>query len=124
MTSTSVQTLDHARPAGARSTALAPAPAEPRRHPEDLTRVLITTEIVVAAVLVAREFARRPGSSKALVTMGPGGWVSMRGGAVAVRPARRPWGRPRPIPPVVTRPRAFPFWARVISAVPLQHLVG
>jgi hypothetical protein len=123
MNTTPVLTTDHAVPSGARSTLVRPAPADAPRH-LDLTRVITTTEIVIGAVLVARELARRPGSSKALVTMGPGGWVSMRGGTVAVRPARRPFGRPRPLPASATDVRRVPLWARVISAVPLQRLVG
>ena len=123
MNSTSVLHTEHA-PSGARSTLLRPAPDHAGRPALDLTRVLTTTEIVVGAVLVARELARRPGSSKAMVTMGPGGWVSMRGGTVAVRPARHPLGRPRPIPASSTAVRRVPLWARVISAVPLQRLVA
>ena len=53
--------------------------------------------------------------------MGPGGWVSMKGGSLAIRPARRPWGRPRPVAHLETPQRA-PVWARVLSAVPLQAL--
>jgi hypothetical protein len=88
----------------------------------DLTRVVVTAEVVVGAVVVARTLARRSGAPKALVTMGPGGWVSMKGGTVAVRPARRPLGRPRPghVPPTSQR---APLWARVLSAVPLQALM-
>ncbi|HYY10331.1 MAG TPA: hypothetical protein VE781_05295 [Kineosporiaceae bacterium] len=98
----------------------APVPAAP--PPVDLTRIVTTTEVVVGAVLVARYLSRRPGSSTAHVTMGPGGWVSMKGGAVAVRPSSRPFGRPTPIRPVPSGERA-PLWARVLSAVPLQALV-
>ncbi len=88
----------------------------------DVTRIVTTTEVVVGAVLVARELARRPGAPRARVTMGPGGWVSMKGGTVAVRPGSRPWGRPRPVP--ATEPsRRAPLWARVLSAVPLRSLV-
>lgn len=117
-------TSDHA--VGAVSTRIpdtrAAEPPPPPRGPVtvDLTRILTTAEVVVGAVLVARALARRPGSSKALVTMGPGGWVSMKGGTVAVRRGSRPWGRRKPIVPVATG-RA-PLWARVLSAVPLQAL--
>jgi len=86
----------------------------------DVTRVLTTAEVVLGAVLVARYLSHRPGSSKALVTMGPGGWVSMKGGTVAVRRGSRPWGRPRQLPVPVTE--HAPLWARVLSAVPLQVL--
>ena len=93
-----------------------------RWHPAvDLTRLLTTAEIVAGAVLMARILARRPSGPKAHVSMGPGGWVSMKGGSLAVRPASRPWGRPRPLPFPKTTPRA-PVWARVLSAVPLQAL--
>jgi hypothetical protein len=89
----------------------------------DVTRLLTTAEVVAGAVLVARVLARRPSAPKAQVTMGPGGWVSMKGGALAVRPASRPWGRPRPFPHPQTTQRA-PLWARVLSAVPLQALIN
>jgi hypothetical protein len=87
----------------------------------DVTRVLVTAEVVAGAVVIAYRLARRPGAPRARVTMGPGGWVSMKGGAVSVRPASRPLGRPRRV--TATRPgdRA-PLWARVLSAVPLQAL--
>jgi len=90
--------------------------------PLDVNAIIMTTEFVVGAVLVARYLSRRPGSSKALVTMGPGGWVSMKGGTVAVRRGSRWWARPTPIRPVSTGGRA-PMWARVLSAVPLQALM-
>jgi hypothetical protein len=96
---------------------------EVRWHPAvDITRLLTTAEIVVGAVLVAHRLARRPSAAKAQVTMGPGGWVSLKGGAVAVRPASRPWGRPRPPAPGSGTQRP-PVWARLISAVPLQSLI-
>jgi len=78
--------------------------------------------VVVGAILVARYLSRRPGSNKALVTMGPGGWVSMKGGTVAVRRGSRPFGRPRPVRPTSTGERV-PLWARVLAAVPLQALM-
>jgi hypothetical protein len=93
----------------------------PRRAGLDLTRVVTTAEVVVGAVVVARLLARRAGAPKAFVTMGPGGWVSMKGGTVAVRRGSRPWGRPMPVRPA-TAGRA-PLWARVLSAVPLQALM-
>ena len=89
----------------------------------DVTRLLTTAELVAGAVLIARILARRPSGPKAQVTMGPGGWVSMKGGSLAIRPARRPWGRPRPIAHLETPTRA-PVWARVLSAVPLQALAN
>ena len=88
----------------------------------DVTRIVTTGEVVVGAVLVARYLSRRPGSSKALVTMGPGGWVSMKGGTVAVRRGSRPWARPTPVRPTSNGERV-PLWARVLSAVPLQALM-
>jgi hypothetical protein len=87
----------------------------------DATRVIMTAEIVAGAVAVAYRLARRPSAPKAQVTMGPGGWVSMKGGTVSVRSSRRPFGRPRAIGPTKPDARA-PLWARVISAVPLQSL--
>jgi hypothetical protein len=88
----------------------------------DVTRVIVTAEIVAGAVVVAYRLARRPSAPKAQVTMGPGGWVSMKGGTVSVRSARRPFGRPRAIGRTKPAARA-PLWARVISAVPLQSLI-
>jgi hypothetical protein len=93
-----------------------------QQGPVDLTRLLTTAEVVVGAVLVAYRLSRRPAAPKAVVTMGPGGWVSMKGGTVAVRPASRPWGRPRPLPHPASTERA-PVWACVLSAVPLQSLI-
>jgi hypothetical protein len=95
-----------------------------RRKPTaDITRVVTTAELVVGAVLVARYLSHRPGAAKALVTMGPGGWVSMKGGTVAVRRGSRPWARPKALQPPSTGQGA-PLWARVLSAVPLQSLMG
>lgn len=94
-----------------------------RWHPVvDVTKVVTTAELVVGGVLIARRLAARPSAAKAVVTMGPGGWVSMKGGVMAVRPARRAWRRTRPAAtgPLPRRPT----WARLLSAVTLQSLVG
>jgi hypothetical protein len=94
-----------------------------RWHPAiDLTRVITTAEFAVGAVLVARRLAARPSGAKALVTMGPGGWVSMKGGAMAVQPAERGWRKHGP-PTAATAPRR-PWWARLLSAKTLQSLLG
>jgi hypothetical protein len=85
----------------------------------DVTRLLTTAALVAGSVLVARQLARRPSAAKARVSMGPGGWVSMKGGVMAVRPAERGWRRRRPVPPPVRRP----WWARLLAAVTLQSLV-
>ncbi|MGY1663443.1 hypothetical protein ACI78Q_19635 [Geodermatophilus sp. SYSU D00705] len=85
----------------------------------DVTRLLTTAEVVVGGVLVARQLARRPSAAKARVSMGPGGWVSMKGGVMAVRPAEHAWRRRRPLPPRVRRP----WWARLLAAVTLESLV-
>ena len=96
-----------------------------RWHPAvDWTRVITTAEVVVGSVLIARRLARRPSGAKALVTMGPGGWVSMKGGAMAVRPAARGWRRQKPGPQVPARTRRRPWWARLLAAKSLQSLVG
>lgn len=114
-----------------RATTTAPSPAAAPRPDSDscrrpaaseVTRIVTTAEVVVGAVLVARYLSRRPGSSKALVTMGPGGWVSMKGGTVALRRGSRWWARPTPVRPTSTGERV-PLWARVLSAVPLQALM-
>ena len=89
----------------------------------DVTKVITTAEVVVGAVLVARRLAARPSGAKALVTMGPGGWVSMKGGAMSLRPANRAWiPRRRPAAtPAAARRR--PWWARLLSAKALDALV-
>jgi len=87
----------------------------------DVTRVVVTAQLVVGAVLVARELARRPSGAKAAVVMGPGGWVSMKGGAMTVRPARRGWRRLPSGRPGGQRAGRRPAWARLLSAVPLQR---
>jgi hypothetical protein len=93
-----------------------------RWHPVvDVTKVITTAELVVGGVMIARRLAARPSAAKAAVTMGPGGWVSMKGGVMAVRPARYAW-RARP---TTTGPlRRRPWWARLLAAVPLRSLVG
>jgi hypothetical protein len=88
----------------------------------DVTRVVTTAELVVGGVLIARQLAARPSGARAAVVMGPGGWVSMKGGSMAVRPAKRAWRRLRsPGPPAAAR---RPWWARLLSATMLQSLVG
>ncbi|SDL88056.1 hypothetical protein SAMN05660642_01114 [Geodermatophilus siccatus] len=94
-----------------------------RWHPVvDVTRVLTTAELVVGGVLTARRLAARPSAAKATVTMGPGGWVSMKGGVMAVRPARRAWRRTRPAGagPLPRRP----WWARLLAATALESVLG
>lgn len=95
-----------------------------RWHPAvDVTRVITTAELVVGGVLIARRLAARPSAAKAAVTMGPGGWVSMKGGVMAVRPAERGWRRKRSAAASVPRTRR-PWWARLLSATTLQSLLG
>lgn len=89
----------------------------------DVTRVITVTEIVVGAVLVANRVLSRPPGTTAKVTMGPGGWVSMKGGAMAVRPARRIWRRLGSHAAVAPQPRR-PVWARLLAAKTLQSLVS
>ena len=92
----------------------------------DVTRLLVTAEVVVGAVVVAQRLAARPSAAKAVVTMGPGGWVSMKGGAMAVRPARRGWSAlPRPRSgraPSTSLPKR-PLWARLLAATTLQAVL-
>jgi hypothetical protein len=96
-----------------------------RWHPAlDWTRVITTAEVMLGGVLIARRLAARPSGAKALVTMGPGGWVSMKGGAMAVRPAERGWRRRRTAPPAVATRTRRPWWARLLAAKSLQALVG
>ena len=89
-----------------------------RWHPAvDWTRVITTAEVMVGGVVIARRIAARPSGAKALVSMGPGGWVSMRGGAMAVRPAGRGWRRRS-----VGAARRRPWWARLLRARRLESL--
>lgn len=81
----------------------------------DWTRVITTAEVVLGAVLVARRLAARPAAAKASVTMGPGGWVSLKGGAMTVRPTGR--GRRSRHDGVGAR---RPWWARLLRATPLD----
>jgi hypothetical protein len=96
-----------------------------RWHPVvDLTRVVTTAEVVLGGVLIARRIAARPSAAKAQVTMGPGGWVSMKGGVMAVRPAERAWRRRRStLSPAAPRTRR-PWWARLLAATTLESLLG
>jgi len=96
-----------------------------RWHPVvDVTRVLTTAELVVGGVLIARRLAARPSAAKAHVTMGPGGWVSMKGGVMAVRPAERGWLRRRSPPAAAASRMRRPLWARILSATALGSLLG
>ena len=96
-----------------------------RWHPSvDWTRVITTAEVVVGGVLVARRLADRPSAAKARVTMGPGGWVSMKGGVMAVRPAERGWRRQRAHPAVAVPRTRRPWWARLLAATTLESLLG
>jgi hypothetical protein len=96
-----------------------------RWHPAvDWTRVITTAEVMAGGVLIAHRLATRPSAAKARVTMGPGGWVSMRGGVMAVRPAERAWRRGRPHRTIAPSPRRRPWWARLLGAMTLESLVG
>lgn len=96
-----------------------------RWHPVvDLTRVITTAEIMVGGVLVARRLAQRPSAAKAVVSMGPGGWVSMKGGVMAVRPAERGWLRRRARPIPAAAPERRPWWARLLAASTLESILG
>ncbi len=91
-----------------------------RWHPVvDVTRVVTTAEVVLGAVVVASRLAGRPPAAHARVTMGPGGWVSLKSGSVSLRPARRVWRRTRP-----TASGRRPWWARLLAATALERLVG
>jgi hypothetical protein len=96
-----------------------------RWHPAvDWTRVITTTEVVVGGVLIARRLAARPSAAKARVTMGPGGWVSMKGGVMAVRPAERGWRRQQHRPATAASRARRPWWARLLAATTLESLLG
>jgi len=96
-----------------------------RWHPVvDLTRVITTAEVMVGGVLIARRLAARPSAAKARVTMGPGGWVSMKGGVMAVRPAERGWRRRRPHAPAAVPRTRRPWWARLLAATTLESVLG
>lgn len=90
-------------------------------HPAlDVTRLLTTGGWLVGAVLIANRLAARPSAACANVTMGPGGWVNMKGGSMAVRPSSRLWRRQHP----ATRPSQRPWWARLLAAKSLQSLLS
>lgn len=91
-----------------------------RWHPVvDLTRVITTAEVVLGGVLIAQRLASSPSAAKARVPMGPGGWVSMKGRVMAVRPAERGWRR-RASPPPATR---RPWSARLLAATTLESIL-
>ncbi|WP_336033088.1 hypothetical protein [Geodermatophilus sp. FMUSA9-8] len=91
-----------------------------RWHPVvDVTRVVTTAEVVLGAVAVASRLAGRPSAARARVTMGPGGWVSLKSGTVSLRPAGRGWRRTRP-----ATPARRPWWARLLAATALERLLG
>ncbi len=91
-----------------------------RWHPVvDVTRVLTTAEVVLGAVVVASRLAGRPPAAHARVTMGPGGWVSLKSGTVSLRPARR--ARRRTHPAATAR---RPWWARLLAATALERLLA
>jgi hypothetical protein len=75
-------------------------------------------------VLIARRLAARPSAAKARVTMGPGGWVSMKGGVMAVRRAERGWRRHRTHPAAAVPRTRRPWWARLLAATTLESLLG
>ena len=73
--------------------------------------------------LEAQQWAR-PSAAKARVTMGPGGWVSMTGGVMAVRSAERGWRRRRSPAPIAVGRTRRPWWARLLAATTLESIVG
>jgi hypothetical protein len=96
-----------------------------RWHPAvDWTRVITTAELMVGGAVIARRLAARPSAAKARVTMGPGGWVSMKGGVMAVRPAERGWRRRRGSPSAAAPRTRRPWWARLLAATTLESLLG
>jgi hypothetical protein len=101
-------------------------PAAELRSGVDWTRLLVTAQWVVGAVLVANRLAARPSAAVAHVAMGPGGWVSMKGGAMSVRPAGRAWTSRRIGAPSEAgrggSPRR-PWWAHLLNARALQALL-
>ncbi|MGY1734974.1 hypothetical protein [Geodermatophilus sp. SYSU D00684] len=97
-----------------------------RWHPVvDVTRVVTTAEVVLGAVAVASRLAGRPPAARARVTMGPGGWVSLKSGTVSLRPARRAWW-PTHLRAPGYRGAAVrrPWWARLLAATALERLAG
>ncbi|MCM3882336.1 hypothetical protein [Frankia sp. R82] len=71
------------------------------RHPAlNLTATMVAAEVAIGAVAVARQLARRGPAPRAYVRMGPGGWVSLRGGSVRTRggPHRTGHGHRHPVP--------------------------
>lgn len=76
------------------------------------TAVVVAAELGLAAIAVADRLARRAGAPRADVRMGPGGWVSLKGGRLDAR-GMRASGRPR------REPVQRPLWARMIRAWPI-----
>lgn len=74
--------VEAAGPPPAGGAATEPLSVAVRRSPVDLTAVAVVGEIAVGAVAVAWQLARRQPAPHANVQMGPGGWVSLRGGRV------------------------------------------
>ena len=71
---------------------------------ERLTAVVTATAGLVAAVGCVAAAVRRPAARVDRLTMGPGGWVSFKGG-----------GKPRPRGP------RRPWWAVILQARPLDR---
>jgi hypothetical protein len=96
-----------------------------RWHPAvDWTRVITTAEVMVGGALIARRLAARASAARARVTMGPGGWVSMKAGVMAVRLAERGWRRPRAHTTTAVPRIRRPWWVRLLAATALESLLG
>ena len=113
------------RPAANGSTGAAAAiDAEPVTT-VDLTKILLTGEVLLAATAVITRAIRRPAepsAPRADIHMGPGGWVSMRGGATVIRSPRRSDRRSDRRTDRVARASASsgrrPWWAVLLGARP------
>jgi hypothetical protein len=88
----------------------------------DLTRLLLAAELLAGGVMVAHRLRRRAGSPAARISMGPGGWVSMRGGDAEISNGRARAGGLRAVglPARWSRPAGRPWWAGLLRARPLD----
>jgi hypothetical protein len=80
----------------------------------DLTGLLFSAPVAVAALALIRSLVARPLSAPTKIDMGPGGWVSFKDHATTNSPRRVVGLRRRP-----TRSQAAgrrPWWARALKA--------
>jgi hypothetical protein len=85
------------------------------RPPVDITRIVIVGELVAGAIAVTWRLAGRQAAPKAYVRMGPGGWVSLKGGSVRLNGRRYRPLRKSSVPAGAGE-SGRPRWARLLRA--------